>query len=166
MFNLKTFERQMCSGSQSHAWFSSCLMFTFVFSLYSTSPGPTIHLDYDLLECDAMQVHRYQRFGRTWCFFRSSKFQRNTVACESGYTASRKTKLIRLLTSSGTSKLTTQLHTSITIRSFSLLVCDSPTNPSISPFNNPVRQLSNMWVLDTYISIFIYLLTKLHVINK
>ena len=31
-------------------------MFMFVFSLYPKSPGPTSHLDYDLLECDAIQA--------------------------------------------------------------------------------------------------------------
>jgi len=95
MFILKTFERQMCSGSQTPASFSSCLMSRFAFSLYSTSLGPTIHLDYDQLECDTMQVHRYWRFGRICFLIRSSKFLQNIVACESEYTASRKTKLIR-----------------------------------------------------------------------
>jgi hypothetical protein len=47
-------------------------------------------------------VHRYHRFGRTCCFFQRSKYIRNIVACESGYTASRKTKHIRTLTSSAT----------------------------------------------------------------
>jgi hypothetical protein len=30
---------------------------------------PPIHLDYDLLEYDAVQVHRYKRFGRAWYFY-------------------------------------------------------------------------------------------------
>jgi hypothetical protein len=49
----------------------------------------------------------------------------------------------------------------ISIRSSSLLVGYSSTNPSISSFIDPANQLTNTSVLGTYISIFIYILTEL-----
>jgi hypothetical protein len=153
MFNLNTFERQMCSGSQPPAWFSSCLMFRFVFSLYSTSRGPTIHLDYDLLECDAVQVHRYRRFGRTCFFF--SKQQVPTKHCCLWNRVHGVTQDENYPDLPENSKLTIQLYIYISIRSSSLLVGDSSTNSSVSTFIDPVRQITNVSVGYTHQYIYL-----------